>query len=114
MKNNLVKRYVQKIKQDFPELTESELSDVINNTFKYFRKRMGEEDIPNIRIKGFGSFQIFAAPILKEINLLENRIKNNTTKQLQYTKDKLNKLKKYVEENKELFDRYYERKKKHS
>lgn len=112
MKNNLVKRYIEQIRGEFPELTDSEIADTINSTFKYFRIRMGESDFPDIRLKGFGSFQIFAAPVLKEIISVKKKIDNNSSEYIAHHKEKLNKLTEYVEKNPTLFKEYYERRKK--
>lgn len=111
MKNDLIKRFIAKVKDDYPTLTDAEIADTVNGTFNYFRMRMGDEDIPDVRIKGFGSFQIFAAPVIKQINSLKNNISKDSI-HLEYYKHNLEKLEKYVEKNPDLFKEYYQRRKK--
>jgi nucleoid DNA-binding protein len=111
MKNDLIKRFVVKVKDAYPTLTDAEIADTVNSTFNYFRIRMGDDDIPDIRIKGFGSFQVFAAPVVKKINSLKNSIDKDLT-HLEYHKHNLEKLENYVEKNHKLFKEYYQRRKK--
>jgi hypothetical protein len=111
MKNDLIKRFIVKVKDAYPTLTDAEIADTVNGTFNYFRMRMGDDDIPDIRIKGFGSFQIFAAPIVKQISSLKKKV-IDTNKYATYHKHNLEKLEKYVEKNSKLFKEYYQRRKK--
>ena len=55
-RNPLVERYYNQVKDKYPNLKEEEFHSLINHTFKYFRSRMVDEDLPDIRLKGFGSF----------------------------------------------------------
>jgi len=110
MKQHLIKRYIETVKDNFPDLTDSEIAETINSTFKYFKMRMGDSDFPDIRIKGFGSFQVFPGPVLKEIISVNKKIKSSEYSE--HHKEKLKQLENYVEKNPTLFKEYYERRKK--
>lgn len=107
-RNPLVERYYNRVKDKFPQLNESEFHDAINSTFRYFKKRMGSEDLPDVRLKGFGSFQIFAKPVLSGIRRLEEKVSTyrhfNHPVENYECYQQLQNLKKYVKENPLLFN----------
>lgn len=113
--NREVDAYYKVVKDKFPQLTEAEFHSIINNTFNYFRRKMRDE-LVDVRLKGFGSFQIFAAPVLKEMKTLRLKLTKfadtNTVNQIENFNRKLKRLENYVEKNPTLFEEYYERRKK--
>jgi hypothetical protein len=106
-------RYYDLVKEQYPQLTEAQCYKIINDTFYYFRGRMADDDLPDVRLKGFGSFQIFAAPVLQEIAKLSKIVRTQSwaTENSKYFV-KLKALKNYVEKNPTLFEEYYKRRKK--
>lgn len=108
-----INRYYNLIKEQYPQLTEAECYKIINDTFYYFRNRMADDELPDVRLKGFGSFQIFAAPVRQEIAKLDKIVRTQSwvTENSKYFL-KLKALKNYVEKNPTLFKEYYQRRKK--
>lgn len=109
-RNILIERYHEKVKNEFPQLSEAEFHEIINFTFRYFRRRMSENDLPDVRLKGFGSFQIFATPVLtaltKHRRLLEKKLQRNPD--LPENCDtflNIKMLENYVEKNPKLFEK---------
>lgn len=108
-----INKYYKLIKEQYPQLTEAQCYKIINDTFYYFRNRMAEDDLPDVRLKGFGSFQIFAAPIVKEVAKLRGLVRTQSwITENSKCLIKLKTLESYVEKNPKLFMEYYERRKK--
>lgn len=99
-RNQLIKRYYDEVKDNY-DITEEQFSDIIFTAFKYFRNRMSSEEIPDIRIKGFGSFQVFSTPVKYEIKRLSKLVEQN--KASEYVINRIKVLNDYVEKNDVLF-----------
>ena len=107
-RNSLVEDYYELVKQDYPDINIEKFNEAIMSAFKHFKKRMSEKDLPDVRIKGFGSFQIFSTPILNGIKKLEKDLKKKEEKygsirEYDSQLEQLKMLKDYVEKNPELF-----------
>jgi hypothetical protein len=100
-RNLLVKRYYDKVKDNY-DITEEQFLEIIFIAFKYFRSRMNSEEIPDIRIKGFGSFQVFSTPVKYELKKLDKFIKEGKGNDFHLNRVKI--LNDYVEKNKVLFE----------
>ena len=99
-KNLLIKRYYEQVKHQY-DITEEQFSEIIFTAFKYFRSRMNSEEIPDIRIKGFGSFQVFSTPVKYELKKLARTVEQNKANEFHFNRIKI--LNEYVEKNKILF-----------
>jgi len=99
-KNLLIKRYYEQVKHQY-DITEEQFSEIIFTAFKYFRSRMNSEEIPDIRIKGFGSFQVFSTPVKYELKRLAKMVEQNKANEFHFNRIKI--LNEYVEKNKVLF-----------
>lgn len=115
-RNPLVEKYYNQVKHKYPDLKEEEFHSLINHTFKYFRSRMVDEDLPDIRLKGFGSFQVFATPVLNNIErykkIIEKKKAKNKLKEYDSVIDRLKMLEDYVKENQALFEKINQRRSK--
>ena len=100
-RNPLIKRYYDKVKDNY-DITEDQFFDIIYLAFKYFRSRMNSEEIPDIRIKGFGSFQVFSTPVKYELKKLAKLVKEGKGNDFHLNRIKI--LNEYVEKNKVLFE----------
>lgn len=100
MSKNLTKRYYDKVKNNY-DISEEQFYEIITLAFKYFRSRMNSEEIPDIRIKGFGSFQVFSTPVKYELKRLAKLVSENKVNEFHYNRIKI--LNEYVEKNKVLF-----------
>lgn len=102
-RNSLIERYYDRLKEEgeLDGLSESDVHDIIHDTFKYFKNKMANSNLPDVRLKGFGSFQIFAAPIL-------NAIKKNKKKE-EPNNEILLMLENYVKNNAKLFEKVNQR-----
>ena len=113
-RNPLIERYYEKVKEKYPHLKEDEFHAIVNHPFKYFRSKMVDPDLPDIRIKGFGSFQVYATPVLNAIKKHEKEILRKTEKGTLKDNDsnieRLKMLEDYVKENPTLFKKINERK----
>lgn len=108
-----INRYYSVIKEQYPQLTEAQCYKIINDTFYYLRGRMADDDLPDVRLKGFGSFQIFAAPVIQEVKKLRGLVRTQdwiTENSKCFIR--LKQLENYVEKNPTLFKEYYKRRKK--
>lgn len=101
-RNPLVKRYYDKVKGQY-DISEEQFFEIIYIAFKYFRSRMNSEEIPDIRIKGFGSFQVFSTPVKYELKRLAKLIDEG--KGNEFHDNRIKMLNEYVEKNKVLFDK---------
>jgi hypothetical protein len=100
-KNQLIKRYYDKVKHQY-DISEEQFFEIIFIAFKYFRSRMNSEEIPDIRIKGFGSFQVFSTPVKYELKRLTKLITEGKGGEFHDNRIKI--LNEYVEKNKVLFE----------
>lgn len=108
-----INRYYDIIKEQYPQLSEAECYKIINDTFYYLRSRMADDDLPDVRLKEFGSFQIFAAPVIQETKKLEALVRTQSwVNENSKCYIRLKTLQKYVEKNPKLFKEYHERRKK--
>jgi nucleoid DNA-binding protein len=99
-RNPLIKRYYDEVKHQY-DITEDQFFDIVFTAFKYFRSRMNSEEIPDIRIKGFGSFQVFSTPVKYELKKLAKMVEQNKANEFHFNRIKI--LNEYVEKNKVLF-----------
>jgi hypothetical protein len=99
-RNLLIKRHYDEVKHQY-DITEDQFFDIIFTAFKYFRSRMNSEEIPDIRIKGFGSFQVFSTPVKYELKRLNKMVEQNKASEFNLNRIKI--LNEYVEKNKILF-----------
>jgi nucleoid DNA-binding protein len=99
-KNPLIKKYYEQVKHQY-DISEEQFSEIIFTAFKYFRSRMNSEEIPDIRIKGFGSFQVFSTPVKYELKRLAKLVVENKANEFHFNRIKI--LNEYVEKNKVLF-----------
>jgi hypothetical protein len=100
-RNQLIKRYYDKVKHQY-DISEEQFFEIIFIAFKYFRSRMNSEEIPDIRIKGFGSFQVFSTPVKYELKRLAKLVKEGKGGEFHDNRIKI--LNEYVEKNKVLFE----------
>lgn len=57
--DKLIADYYQKIKDDYPDLTLSELVIICNAPFAFLRDMMKKVTLPTVRFKYFGSFIVY-------------------------------------------------------
>ena len=100
-RNPLIKRYYEQVKDKY-DISEDQFFEIIFTAFKYFRSRMNSEEIPDIRIKGFGSFQVFSTPVKYELKRLAKMVEQNKANEFHFNRIKI--LNEYVEKNKVLFE----------
>lgn len=99
-RNPLIKKYYEQVKDKY-DISEDQFFEIIFTAFKYFRSRMNSEEIPDIRIKGFGSFQVFSTPVKYELKRLAKLVKEGKANEFHENRIKI--LNEYVEKNKVLF-----------
>lgn len=113
-KNELIERFYRTLSNTkFKDLSYEKVNEICLFPYEYFRRRMSSNDIPDIRIKYFGSFQVFAAPILKEINVLNKKKEsaiNEGREMYPYHQKSLEKLEAYVQDNPKVFIKNVKRK----
>jgi|688.fasta_scaffold23115_4 hypothetical protein len=113
-RNQLISQYYEKVKQLYPNLTEDDFHSTVLDSFKYFRQKMIGEDLPNIRLKGFGSFQIFPTPILAKLKEVKCDVDFRAAQNYNIREDdmyvkQLNILTNYVSKYEESFKKVAER-----
>lgn len=104
--NKLVKKFWELVKDEYEHLTFEQFNQICLYPYEHFRKRMCEDDIPDIRIKHLGSFQIFATPILEDLNHRKNRISKKEREQKKIYPGEykiIEKLENYVKNNPQVF-----------
>jgi len=75
---------------------------------------MISEDLPKIRLKGFGSFQVFTTPVLAKLKEVKREVDFRSAQNYNIREDdmyvkQLNILNAYVERNEESFKKAAER-----
>lgn len=69
--NTLLKEYKEKIKGDFPGITDDQISEICKYQFLLVRKEIEMGTLRTVRIKYFGSFRVFKGRVLG----IRNRMK---------------------------------------
>lgn len=107
-RNKLVERFYESIKNKYPELSFEEVNEACLFPYEYFRQRMTTGEMPDIRIKYFGSFQIFSTPVLKEIKKIEainEKVLSKGEQIYPYYEERLKNMKDYVKNNPKVFSK---------
>lgn len=110
--NKLIERFYESIKEEFPNLSKEEINQVCLFPYRYFKSRMSDDDIPDVRIKYLGSWQVFSTPVISRLNTVQERIDRKTREdKVIYPNEieELNKLKEYVKNNHEVFSKMVQR-----
>ncbi len=81
MKNKLVEEFLSNKKEEYPEELYSQLNEVCRYPFKYIRKMMSRDDIPDIRIQYFGIFKPLKKRLKGVLMQLEQRKENMDKKE---------------------------------
>jgi hypothetical protein len=105
-RNNLVEEFYEQIKLSYPDFTFEQINEICLFPYMYFKRRMSDDDIPDIRVKYLGSWQVFSKPVLDRLKKKEVSIKRRQDKGEEIYPNEiqeLNKLKKYVEDNPKVF-----------
>ena len=107
-RNELIQEFYDTVKDSYPKLSFNKINEACLFPYRYFKKRMSDDDIPDIRVKYLGSWQVYSKPILSEINrrtkIIDKR-KEEDEEIMPYEYKELNKLKQYVEDNPKVFSK---------
>lgn len=85
----LIKEYTKKIKGDYPGLTDDQISEICKYQFLLTRREIESGSLRTVRIKYFGSYQVFqsrAIGILNKVKRMHSLGKANDST-LEYVSD---------------------------
>ena len=84
--SDLVKEFYDRIEGQYPELTEEQVRDIVFAPWRFLKSEMETGDLPEIRIKYFGTFQVYKGRAVNMLRNLEKRFKFHKVDTLQYQK----------------------------
>lgn len=98
--NDTIKEYYNEVKDLYPDMSYEQFQDICKYPFRFFRSKIEQDDMPNIDIKYFGKFRVFAASIKGKLKELETSKHFNHISEENYEKYKenLNSLLKKIED----------------
>lgn len=111
-RNNLIIKFFEEIRDKYPHLSFDQINEACLFPYMYFKRRMSDDDIPDIRIKYLGSWQVYSKPILSKIKKIEDKFeRRNREGKVIYPNEiqELEKLKNYVKNNPQVFCKVGER-----
>lgn len=88
--NETIKEYYNEVKHLYPDIPFEQFMDICKQPFKFFKSKIEQDDMPNIDIKYFGKFRVFAASIKGKLKELELKKKFNQISEERYTTFKTN------------------------
>lgn len=96
----LQEEFYQQIREDYPDLTLEQVKDICNSPWLFLKRKMESGDLPTMRLKYFGTFQVYQGRAKNMLNSLNKRFKDNTIDHKQYFKLK-KMIEKFLDENKD-------------
>ena len=88
--NDTIKEYYNEVKHLYPDMPYEQFVDICKQPFKFFKSKIEQDDMPNIDIKYFGKFRVFASTIKGKLNELELKKKFNQISEERYELFKTN------------------------
>lgn len=70
---DLIKDFYESIKEDYPDLTLKQVRDACHAPWKYTRKNMASGELPSIRLKYFGIFQVYEGRAKEMLRIIKER-----------------------------------------
>lgn len=93
----LIEEFFKRNKDKYPDITIEEMKKICFFPWVYAREHIESGELPVIRLKYFGSFQVYEGRARNMINKLRKRFKENKIEAEQYYKlEKM--LEKYLEQ----------------
>ena len=87
MKSELVEEFLEKNKEKYESYEYVQSSLVCRYPFKYIKKMMASEDIPDIRIQYFGIFRPLKKRLKGMLAILKKKLDNKIISQEDYNKN---------------------------
>ena len=94
----LIAEFYEKEKDKYPGLTLEQFKDICQNPWRYTKREMESGELPTIRLKYFGTFQVYQGRAKNMLENLKKRFKMHKIDPKQYFKLK-EMLEKFLEKN---------------
>jgi nucleoid DNA-binding protein len=99
---DLIKEFYETVvKEQYPDMTEEQVTNAITSCWKCVREFMNSEELPNIRLHHFGIFKVYKGNVVRLNKLFDGDRKMNLKKDQKYY-DKKNEIRKKKSANYEL------------
>lgn len=99
--NETIKLYYDEVKELYPDMSFEQFQEVCKQPFKFFKTKIEQDDMPNIDMKYFGKFRVFAATIKGKLKELDDKKRFNHISPERYDtfKTNLNTILKKIQDN---------------
>ena len=98
LKNDeLIKEFYNIEKNKYPGVTLKQFKEICLSPWAFLKEQMGSGELPKVRFKYFGVFQVYEGRAKQMLDIIEEKFKSNDMDSKQYNKLKLM-LKKYLNE----------------
>jgi len=87
LKNNeLIEDFYKEEKEKYPELTIEQVKEICFGPWRFLKKEMESGDLPTVRLKYFGTFQVYEGRARNMLHTIEKRFKFHKISPKQYFK----------------------------
>ena len=97
---DLLEEFYQEIKEDFPEVSFEQVKEICFGPWRFLKDEMESGNLSSVRLKYFGTFQVYPGRAKNMLYNLDKRFKANLIDEKQYLhykemiQDYLNKIEK--------------------
>lgn len=82
----LIEQYFYTIAEEYPELTMEECKEICHSPWKYLKVQIESGDLPEVRLKYFGTFQVYEGRARNMLFNLKERFRAKNVEPKQYFK----------------------------
>lgn len=92
---DLLEEFYQGVKDEFPDVSFEQIKEVCFGPWRFLKQEMESGNLPSVRFKYFGTFQVYKGRAKNMLYNLEKKFQNNKIEEDQYLKYK-NMIEKYL------------------
>lgn len=86
--DDILKEFYEELKEDYPDLTIEELKVICHNPWRFLKKEMESGELPEVRFKYFGTFQVYTGRAKMVLKNMKARFQKQQIDPKQYFKHK--------------------------
>ena len=81
---DLIEEFYEKVKDEFPSITIEDTKDICFTPWRFLKQQMESGDLPEVRFKYFGTFQVYKGRAENMLYNLKQRFKFHKIEPKQY------------------------------
>lgn len=72
----IFEEYYEKHSSQFPGIPKEQVKEACYGSWIFLKKEMESSELPNIRLKYFGTFRVYKSKVIKMLSVMKERFKN--------------------------------------